>query len=42
MLIPNMGMRNAARPSVQSYSHFIGFLAYGMVYSNKSNKDILI
>jgi len=41
MLIPNMGMRNAARPSVQSYSHFTGFLAYGMVYGNKSSEHFL-
>jgi len=42
MAIPNTGMRNALRPSIQSYRHFTGFLAYGMVYSNKSNEHILI
>jgi hypothetical protein len=30
----------ALRPSVQSYGHFTGVLAYGMVFSIKSNDDI--
>jgi hypothetical protein len=30
----------ALRPSVQSYRHFTGILAYGMVFTIKSNDDI--
>ena len=40
MLISNVGMRSALRPSVRSYRHFAGFLAYDMVYTEKSSDDI--
>ena len=40
MLIPNMGMRSALRPSVQSYRHFTGIFAYGMAYTKKPNDGI--
>jgi len=32
----------AHRPSVQSYRHFTGILASGMIYTNKSNHGISI
>ena len=40
MLIPNMGMRSALRPSVQGFRHFAGDFAYGMAHTEKSNDGI--
>ncbi len=38
--IPLGALISAHRPSLQGNSHFIGFLAYSMVYSNKSKVGI--
>jgi hypothetical protein len=40
LVIKNPKRITALRPSVQSYRHFTGILAYSMVFTNKSNENI--
>jgi hypothetical protein len=42
MLIPNMGMKSALKPSVLGSRHLAGVFAYGMAHTKKSNDGVWI